>query len=172
MSNLLKISNKLLDNSSLIQVVNELKLNGKNIVFTNGCFDILHKGHVEYLAQAADFGDVLILGLNSDDSVRKQGKGEERPINLIDARQTVLAGLFFVDYIIEFDDDTPIKLIKMIKPSVLIKGGDYNPNETDKTSKEYIVGKDVVENNGGVVKVINLVQGFSTTSIINKINNK
>ena len=141
----------------------------KKIVFTNGCFDILHKGHVVYLAQAANLGDVLVVGINSDASVRNQGKGEERPINKIEARATVLAALSFVDYVIEFDSDTPLRLIETIKPDVLVKGGDYDPNEENPTSKKYIVGRDIVLAKNGAVKTINLVQGFSTTSLINKM---
>ena len=169
MTNLDVIKHKLVSESAIEKLALDLKKQGKKIVFTNGCFDILHKGHVEYLAQTADLGDVLILGLNSDDSVKRQGKGEDRPINKIEARQTVLASLFFIDYIVEFDNDTPYDLINNIKPSVLVKGGDYNPCETDKNQKGYIVGKDIVENNGGVVEVINLVDGFSTTGLINKM---
>jgi len=170
MKNLSKIKLKIITIDAIEELANSLKSKSKKIVFTNGCFDILHKGHVEYLAQAADKGDVLILGLNSDNSVRRQGKGKDRPINKIEARQTVLAALFFVDYIVVFDKDTPIDLIEKIKPSVLVKGGDYNPCEIDKKNKSYIVGKDIVEANGGKVEVINLVDGFSTTSILKKMN--
>lgn len=169
MNNLSKIASKLVNENTIVDLANELKAKGKKIVFTNGCFDILHKGHVEYLAQTADLGDVLILGLNSDNSVKRQGKGEERPINKIDARQTVLASLFFIDFIVEFDDNTPYDLIQLIKPTVLVKGGDYNPFQTDKTKKDYIVGKDIVEANNGTVEVINLVDGFSTTGLIQKM---
>ena len=169
MSNLSKIASKRIDQDALVELANELKSKGKKIVFTNGCFDILHKGHVEYLAQTADLGNVLIVGLNSDNSVKRQGKGDDRPINKIDARQTVLASLFFIDYIVEFDTDTPYDLINRIKPSVLVKGGDYDPCQTDKTQKDYIVGKDIVEANNGSVEVINLVDGFSTTGLINKM---
>tara|TARA_B100000809_G_C15032794_1_gene492593 strand:- start:197 stop:715 length:519 start_codon:yes stop_codon:yes gene_type:complete len=169
MTNLNKISSKIIDLESIEEISNTIKGKGNQIVFTNGCFDILHKGHVEYLAQAADKGDILIVGLNSDDSVRSQGKGEERPINKIEARKTVLASLFFVDYIVEFDDDTPYDLIDLIKPSVLVKGGDYDPSENDKNQKKYIVGKDIVKQYNGQVEVINLVDGFSTTGLIKKM---
>ena len=169
MNNLKTITNKIVSFDELAELSQRLKSEGRKVVFTNGCFDILHKGHVEYLAQAADKGDVLILGLNSDDSVKRQGKGEDRPINKIEARQTVLAALFFVDFVVEFDDNTPISLIEIIKPDVLIKGGDYDPLETNRSKKAYIVGKDIVETNGGVVDVINLVEGFSTTQLINKM---
>ena len=169
MTNLNKLDSKIIGLASIEALSKSIQSEGRKIVFTNGCFDILHKGHVEYLAQAADKGDVLILGLNSDDSVRRQGKGENRPINKIEARKTVLAGLFFIDYVVEFDDNTPIKLIEVIKPDVLIKGGDYDPLETDQSKKTYIIGKDIVEANGGKVCVINLVDGFSTTGLINKM---
>jgi len=169
MSNLEKISSKIIKLNDIKSLAEKLKNEKQQIVFTNGCFDILHKGHVQYLAQAKDKGDILIVGLNSDDSVRRQGKGEERPINKIEARQTILASLFFVDYVVEFDEDTPINLIKLIKPNVLVKGGDYDPCETNKNNKSYIVGKDIVEANGGKVEVINLVDGFSTTSIVKKL---
>jgi len=169
MNNLNKISSKIIKLNEIKSLADSIKSQGKTIVFTNGCFDILHKGHVEYLAQAADKGDVLIIGLNSDDSVRRQGKGEERPINKIDARKTVLASLFFVDYLVEFDTDTPIELITQIKPNILVKGGDYNPNEKNCKSIGYIVGKEIVEQYGGKVEVINLVEGFSTTALINKM---
>lgn len=141
----------------------------KKVVFTNGCFDILHKGHVEYLAQAADLGEFLIVGINSDASVKNQGKGEERPINNIQARAALLAALAFVDCVVEFGDETPVALIEKIKPAILVKGADYDPGQTDETAKNYIVGREIVMQNGGEVKVIDLVQGFSTTSLINKI---
>ncbi len=169
MNNLSTITNKIVSIDQLGELSQQLKSEGRKVVFTNGCFDILHKGHVEYLAQAADKGDVLILGLNSDESVKRQEKGEGRPINKIEARQTVLASLFFIDFVVEFDDNTPIKLIEVIKPNVLVKGGDYDPFETDKLKKTYIVGKDIVEANGGEVNVVDLVDGFSTTGLINKI---
>lgn len=169
MNNLSKLTAKIIDQKKLESLAESVKNKGFSIVFTNGCFDILHKGHVEYLAQAKDKGDVLIVGLNSDDSVRRQGKGKERPINKIQARQTVLASLFFVDYIVEFDEDTPLKLISLIKPNTLVKGGDYDPSEINQNAKTYIVGKDIVEANGGKVEVINLVEGFSTTNIVNKL---
>jgi rfaE bifunctional protein nucleotidyltransferase chain/domain len=139
------------------------------VVFTNGCFDILHKGHVTYLAEAAELGDRLIVALNTDASVRQQGKGDDRPVNDEDARGTVLAALGFVDLIVYFNDQTPLDVIKELLPDILVKGADYDPNETDPTSKRYIVGSDVVRKNGGDVIAIELVQGFSTTSIISKL---
>ncbi|MEX1001487.1 MAG: D-glycero-beta-D-manno-heptose 1-phosphate adenylyltransferase [Crocinitomicaceae bacterium] len=166
---LAQIRNKLIDNNSIDPFIHDLKNQGKKIVFTNGCFDILHKGHVEYLAQAADLGDVLIVGINSDASVRRQGKGEERPVNSLHARSTVLAALGCVDGVIEFDEETPAALIEQIVPDVLVKGGDYDPLQTDPSAKSYIVGKETVLKHGGTVKVIDLVKGYSTTNLVNKL---
>lgn len=132
----------------------------KKIVFTNGCFDILHVGHIRYMQEAAELGDVLVVGLNSDDSVKRL-KGPERPINNQNDRAEMLAALEFVDYVTIFDDDTPYKLIKKIQPDVLVKGGDYNPDN--------VVGKDIVEARGGELKLLNFVEGKSTTNIINRI---
>jgi len=171
MNHLQKIQHKLAALPQIQEALKELQERGKKIVFTNGCFDILHKGHVTYLALAADCGDVLVLGLNSDDSVRRQGKGPDRPVNGYDARATVIASLGFVDFVVEFDSDTPFDLIEAIQPDVLVKGGDYDPQETDKNAKTYIVGRDIVLANKGEVKTINLVKGFSTTGIINKLKN-
>jgi rfaE bifunctional protein nucleotidyltransferase chain/domain len=145
------------------------RLKDETIVFTNGCFDILHKGHVTYLAKAADLGNRLVVGINSDASVRRQGKGEERPINPEEARQTILAALTFVDLVVLFDGDTPEELIQLLIPDVLVKGADYDPNETDKNSKKYIVGSDFVHSHGGKVAVIELEAGFSTTGIVKKL---
>lgn len=133
---------------------------GKTIVFTNGCFDILHVGHVKYLRQAASMGDILIVGVNSDESVR-QLKGEGRPINPVEDRAAMLASFDFIDYVIIFEEDTPYEVIKAIQPDVLVKGGDY--------SIDQIVGRDIVEANGGVVRTIPLVEGKSSTNIINRI---
>lgn len=145
------------------------RLTSKKVVFTNGCFDILHKGHVTYLAQAAEHGNRLVLGLNTDASVKRQGKGDDRPINDEAARATVLAALSCVDLVVFFDDDTPLDLISELKPNVLAKGADYDPNETNPSSKKYIVGSDVVKGNGGEVVAIPLVEGFSTTNIVEKL---
>jgi rfaE bifunctional protein nucleotidyltransferase chain/domain len=132
-------------------------LNNK-IVFTNGCFDILHRGHIEYLSQARDKGGVLVIGLNSDDSV-KRIKGEGRPVQDGMSRALALASLRFVDAVILFDEDTPYELIKFVNPDVLVKGGDY--------TEETIVGADIVKANGGEVVVIPLVEGYSTSKILN-----
>ena len=143
---------------------------GKKIVFTNGCFDILHQGHVTYLAGAAQFGSKLVVGLNSDSSVKKQGKGDNRPVNSEEARAIVLAGLGCVDMVVIYDDETPLEVIKMLEPAVIAKGADYDANETDTSSKKYIVGSKEVKANGGEVLAIPLVDGFSTTAIIEKMN--
>lgn len=133
----------------------------KKIVFTNGCFDILHVGHKRYLQQAAALGDILVIGVNSDDSVRRL-KGPDRPVNNEQDRAEILSALGFVDYVVIFDEDTPYDLIKQIQPDVLVKGGDYKPEE--------VVGKDIVEARGGRLELISFVEGKSTTNIINKIN--
>ena len=145
------------------------KAAAQKVVFTNGCFDLLHQGHVTYLAKASDLGHKMVLGLNADASVKRLGKGDDRPINGEDARALVLASLSFIDLVVVFDEDTPLELIQTFIPDVLVKGGDYDPNETDPTSKTYIVGSDIVKGNGGSVQVVNLVEGFSTTGIINKM---
>lgn len=132
---------------------------GDKIVFTNGCFDMLHRGHVELLAQCRELGDHVVLGLNSDASTRRL-KGPARPINDQISRAIVLAGLSFVDAIIIFEEDTPLDIITAINPDVLVKGGDYKATE--------IVGADVVRRNGGEVRIIPLVEGFSTTATISK----
>jgi len=132
----------------------------KKIVFTNGCFDIIHRGHVEYLSQAADYGDILIIGLNSDSSVNKI-KGKNRPIQDEQSRAEVLAAMQFIDYIVIFDQETPKQLIEYLQPNVLIKGSDYKISD--------IVGGDFVIANGGKVITIDFIEGYSTTKIIDKI---
>lgn len=133
---------------------------GKKIVFTNGCFDILHRGHVAYLNQAKSLGDVLVLGLNSDASVKRL-KGESRPINSEKDRKFVLENLKSIDAVFIFDEDTPYELISKIQPNVLAKGGDWRVDQ--------IVGSDIVLEAGGEVKSLNFIDGFSTTSIIEKM---
>lgn len=145
------------------------KADNKTIVFTNGVFDILHRGHIEYLAQTADFGDKLVVAVNADSSVKKLNKGASRPIQDEDSRALIIAALHFVDAVIIFSKDTPYELINQIKPNVLVKGGDYDANCTDKTNKKYIVGSDIVKNNGGKVEVIQFVDGYSTSKIEERI---
>lgn len=139
---------------------NDLKHHGQKIVFTNGCFDVLHFGHVHYLLQAKALGDILVIGLNSDDSVRRL-KGPTRPINGENERAFVLAALVCVDYVTLFEEDTPEELIKVLRPDVLVKGGDY--------TLDNIVGADFVTQNGGIVTTIPFVEGFSSTLIIEKL---
>ena len=135
----------LISRTNIRTLSNEIKNKNNKIVFTNGCFDILHAGHVSYLKTAKNYGDILILGLNSDASVRRL-KGESRPINSEKDRALIMSALRFVDYVVIFDEDTPYELIKQIIPNVLVKGGDYKPSE--------VVGKDIVEENGGRVEII------------------
>lgn len=140
-------------------LVDTLRGAHKRIVFTNGVFDILHAGHTTYLDAARALGDVLIVGLNSDVSVKRL-KGPERPINTESDRATVLEALRSVDYVVFFEQDTPLELITMIVPDVLVKGGDY--------TRQTIIGADVVEQHGGRVVTIPLVEGRSTTNVINR----
>jgi len=142
--------------------IEQWRKEGKKIVFTNGCFDIIHAGHVDYLEKAKKLGDVLVVGLNSDESVRRL-KGKERPVNIQEHRKRVLEALKPVDLVVIFDEDTPERLIKEIKPDVLVKGGDW--------SIENIVGADFVKSYGGEVKTIDFVYDISTTKIIQKARN-
>jgi len=153
------IKQKILDRDELERKLAYWRFKTCKIVFTNGCFDIIHRGHIEYLAQARDKGDILIVGLNTDASVRRL-KGESRPVNPQEARIIVLASLFFVDAVVLFDDDTPYELIKTIQPDILVKGADYKPED--------IVGYDIVTAKGGTVETVELVEGFSTTKIVEK----
>jgi rfaE bifunctional protein nucleotidyltransferase chain/domain len=156
-----KLFSKLYTKESISPVITDWKTNNQKIVFTNGCFDILHRGHVEYLAKAKDLGDKLIIGLNTDDSVKRLGKSPDRPINNEETRAIVLSALECVDAIVLFNEDTPLQLITLILPNVLVKGSDYQI--------ENIVGYKEVTENGGEVKTIDFVQGFSTTSILKKL---
>lgn len=135
---------------------------GCRVVFTNGCFDLVHRGHLDYLSRSRDLGDLLVVGINSDASVRRL-KGCERPIMDQDSRALLLAAFQFVDYVTLFVEDTPYELINLVQPDVLVKGGDYNPDT--------IVGADIVRSKGGKVEVLHFVDGFSTTQIINKLKN-
>ena len=154
------IRNKILDQKSLQETLSIWKSKNLKVVFTNGCFDILHRGHVEYLAKAASFGDVMIVGLNSDKSV-KSIKGSDRPVQDERARSLILASLQFVAGVTLFSEDTPYELIKSVQPDYLVKGADYDPED--------IVGYDIVMAKGGEVKTVELVEGHSTTGIINKL---
>lgn len=153
-------SKKIKREKELINIIQKLKKKRKKIVFTNGCFDLLHYGHIRYLEAAKRFGDILIVAVNSDSSVRRL-KGENRPINNQRDRTLVLASLECVDYITVFDDLTPYRLIKNLRPDYLIKGGDWR--------EEDIVGKNIVESYGGEVKTIPFLKTYSTTNLIRKI---
>ncbi len=137
-----------------------LKKQGKKVVFTNGCFDILHAGHIEILKKAKEKGDILIVGLNSDKSIKKI-KGRKRPIMDEKDRALILDSIKFVDYVVLFDEETPYNLIKEIKPDVLVKGSDYKINE--------VVGADIVIKNGGEVFLVPLLKGKSTSKIIEEV---
>lgn len=152
---------KIKNSSTLATILARLKNKGKRVVFTNGCFDILHAGHIEYLKKARGMGDILVVGLNSDRSVR-QLKGKKRPINKEADRAKVLAALYFVDYVTVFNDRTPERLIKELRPDILVKGGDWKVSD--------IVGADFVRSRGGRVVSIGFVKGYSTTSLIRKIS--
>ncbi|MBN1414149.1 MAG: D-glycero-beta-D-manno-heptose 1-phosphate adenylyltransferase [Bacteroidales bacterium] len=154
------IQAKVLHGRSLETWLARMRFKGKKIVFTNGCFDILHQGHIIYLSKAADNGDVLIIGLNSDNSVLKL-KGTGRPVMNQESRALLLASLSFVSAVVVFDEETPYKLIQMVQPDVLVKGGDYKPEE--------IVGSDIVKAKGGEVLTIDFINGFSSSSILSKI---
>lgn len=154
------IKNKILTLEQLTSVLTLLRLKQKKIVFTNGCFDLIHQGHVDYLAKAREKGDVLILGLNTDNSVHRL-KGETRPIQDEQSRAMIIASLLCVDYVVLFDEDTPYELIKKVQPDVLVKGADYQV--------ENIVGYDIVTAKGGKVETIEFLEGYSTSNIVNKI---
>jgi rfaE bifunctional protein nucleotidyltransferase chain/domain len=160
MSHLNKLNTKIYSLEELENQVNAWKQAGEEVVFTNGCFDIIHRGHIEVLAQTADLGDRLIIGLNSDSSIEKL-KGKNRPIIDEQSRAILLASFSFVDAVILFSEDTPINLIRTLKPDVLAKGGDYEIST--------IVGHKVVQENGGEVILVPFVDGFSSTTIIDKI---
>lgn len=157
----LKLSEKVHSKESLHGFLSACREQRKKVVFTNGCFDILHRGHVEYLTQARDLGDVMVLGLNTDASVKRLGKSPERPINNETTRAVILAALECIDAIVLFDEDTPYDLIKFVQPDILVKGDDYKAEE--------IVGYDIVTAKGGKVITIPLVKGFSTTNLIAKL---
>ena len=152
---------KIVTLSDLSKILLAQRSAGHNkVVFTNGCFDLVHRGHVDYLSRARDLGDLLVVGLNSDASVRRL-KGEHRPISNQLSRATVLAAFAFVDYVVIFDEDTPINLIHAIKPTILVKGADY--------TRDTVVGADFVESYGGHVELIPLIPGESTTNLVNKM---
>lgn len=160
MDQLKVINSKILTSENLSSRLAYWRFYSQKIVFTNGCFDILHAGHIDYLAKASNLGDEMIIGLNSDASVRRL-KGNDRPILDEYSRSVILASLHFVSGVIIFDEDTPYELIKQVKPDILVKASDYQAEE--------IVGYDIVKASGGEVITIDFLQGYSTTGIINKI---
>ena len=162
-NNQVSFSNKIISKDKITSVINNLRIKGKKIVFTNGCFDILHSGHIEYLERARALGDILIVGLNSDSSVKRL-KGQGRPFNQQKERAKMLASLSSVNLVSIFHEDTPLKLIQNVNPDILTKGGDYSAKE--------IVGTKFVEENGGYVQILPFVEGISTTEIVKGIVQK
>jgi rfaE bifunctional protein nucleotidyltransferase chain/domain len=154
------IKDKIFDHERLVRQLAVWRFLEKKIVFTNGCFDILHRGHIEYLAKAAGYGDILIIGLNTDKSVSRL-KGPSRPVQDENARAFLMASMHFVSAVTLFEEDTPYNLIRIVQPDVLVKGGDYK--------SEDIVGNDVVKARGGKVITIDFVKGYSTSGIIDKL---
>jgi rfaE bifunctional protein nucleotidyltransferase chain/domain len=154
------LKRKILKSDGLKSQLAVWRFQNKKIVFTNGCFDIIHAGHIDYLSKAKDLGDKLFIGLNTDDSVRRL-KGENRPVNDENARAIILAALQFVDAVVLFNEDTPYELIKTVQPDILVKGSDYKPED--------IVGADIVLAKGGEIKTIDFLEGYSTSSIIERI---
>jgi rfaE bifunctional protein nucleotidyltransferase chain/domain len=162
MNKLDAVCGKILSGQALTRWLAVTSFKRKSIVFTNGCFDVLHRGHIEYLAKASELADYLVIGLNTDESVRKL-KGASRPYLDEKTRALILASLGFVTCVILFDEETPYELIRQVQPNVLVKGGDYKVED--------IVGYDIVKAKGGNVLTIPLTEGFSSTGVINKIRN-
>lgn len=152
---------KILSTEQAKEWAKSMQSEGKKLVFTNGCFDIIHKGHLDYLFKAAQLGDKLIVGVNSDQSIQGLQKSPARPLQDESGRALALASLYFVDIVIIFDDPTPFELIKTLVPNILVKGADYKPED--------IVGYDIVNQAGGQVKTIAFLEGYSTTAIEKKI---
>lgn len=152
--------NKILSINKLVKIISSLKKRNKKIVFTNGCFDILHAGHISYLGKSKNLGDILVIGINSDSSI-KAIKGPKRPITPLKDRMEILASLKFVDYVCAFSQKTPLNLIKKIRPDVIVKGADWQGKK--------IVGADFVKSYKGKVKTITFKKGYSTTKIIGRI---
>ncbi|MBI5043456.1 MAG: D-glycero-beta-D-manno-heptose 1-phosphate adenylyltransferase [Nitrospirae bacterium] len=157
------MTDKVMTQDELMPILDRLRKEGKKVVFTNGCFDILHVGHVRYLKEAKGYGDILIVAVNSDSSV-KSIKGDKRPIVSQSERAEVVAALEMVDYVTMFDEDTPYNVIKKLQPDVLIKGGDWTIDK--------IVGRDIVEARGGRVIAIPFIEGASTTGIVERVLEK
>lgn len=160
MSKYENLKSKIVEPNQLDLVLQKWQSESKQVVFTNGCFDIIHRGHIDYLSKAADLGDVLVVGLNTDASVQRL-KGPSRPIQDELSRAMIMAAFSFVDLVVFFDEDTPYNLINQVKPQVLVKGSDYKI--------EAIVGYDILQSYGGVIKTLDFINGYSTSTIINKI---
>ena len=154
------IERKILSGRELDRWLSVARFKRKKLVFTNGCFDVLHKGHVQYLTKASEMGDLLLIGLNTDESVRKI-KGPARPYLDQGARALILASLGFVSAVVLFNEETPYNLIKKVQPDILVKGGDYQPHE--------IIGYDIVTSYGGKVATVELTEGYSSTGVLDKI---
>lgn len=155
------MTSKIIDITNLETKLDFIRENQENIVFTNGCFDVLHAGHVRYLKKAKSLGDILIIGINTDKSVSIL-KGKNRPINILEHRIEVLESISYIDYIISYDSKTPENLLKIIKPDLLVKGGDYK-------DLNKVVGKNIVESYGGTVHLLDYIDGISSSIIINKL---
>ncbi|MDC3113797.1 D-glycero-beta-D-manno-heptose 1-phosphate adenylyltransferase [Gammaproteobacteria bacterium] len=156
------MASKIVDKKNLKTKLDFIRENQEKIVFTNGCFDILHAGHVRYLKKAKSLGDILIIGINTDKSVSVL-KGKNRPINSLEHRIEVLESISYIDYIISYDSETPENLLKIIKPDLLVKGGDYK-------DLKMVIGKDIVESYGGTVYLLDYIDGISSSIIINKLS--
>lgn len=156
------VQRKIVSIPQLKKLISIWRFKGQRIVFTNGCFDLLHAGHIHLLTTAGSFGDVLVVGLNTDESVRKLKPG--RPLQDEHSRTMIIASLEFVDAVILFNEETPYQLIEAIQPDVLVKGGDYKP--------EQVVGKDLVEKTNGRVELVKFLEGFSTSGIVSKIRSE
>ena len=159
----MKLLDKVKNSQTLANTISDLKAKGKKVVFTNGCFDIIHVGHIDYLSKARRMGDILVIGMNSDASVRRL-KGKGRPINREKDRAKVLSALCFVDYVTIFNEDTPELLVRKLKPDIMVKGGDWRGRQ--------VAGADFVRSCGGKLVIVPLVEGYSTTSVVKKIAKK
>jgi len=163
------VMDKIYAKNNLMALVEGWKSENQHIVFTNGVFDILHRGHIEYLAKSAGYGDKFVVGINSDVSVKGLNKGDNRPLQDELSRALIIASLSFIDAVVIFNEPTPLALIADILPNVLIKGGDYDTSILDFENPKHIVGSEIIKNNGGQVEVIQFVEGYSTSKIEEKI---
>ena len=153
----------------ILEIIQEWKAEGYKVVFTNGVFDILHLGHLHCLETAKSYGSKLIVAINDDESVKRLGKGDNRPINSENNRAKLLTGLSCVDLVLIFSDATPLEAIKLLEPDVIVKGGDYDAECTDTKNPTYIVGSNEVRSSGGEVRTVPLLPGHSTTNILNSL---